>query len=254
MITLISPAKNLDFETQIETIVSSQPLFIKEASQLIKKIKKLSPADLEQLMKISPKLADLNYERNQNWQYPFPKGQSKQAGLAFNGEVYNGLNLSSFSQAEQDYAQNNLRILSGLYGLLKPFDQILPYRLEMGTKFAYTEDQKNLYKFWGNKITNELNQLSTNSSYLVNLASTEYFKSVNTKILKPEIITPVFKDFKNGQYKVIMMYAKNARGLMASYIQKNKITSLDGIKAFEGGGYIFNETLSQANELTFTRG
>lgn len=256
MLVLISPAKNLDFETKVETDELTSVKLISESQVIMKKLAKQKPADLEAMMKISPKLADLNFERNQSWEFPFDKKQSKQAAFAFNGEVYTGLAISTFSEQELKYAQDHLRILSGLYGLLRPLDEILPYRLEMGTKFSVSPKHKNLYSFWGGELTNEVNQLGKEqqTKTLVNLASTEYFKAIKPKELNLNLITPVFKDFKNDKYKVIMMYAKKARGLMASYILKNQITTEDELKAFDAEGYVFNDELSKGNDWVFTRG
>ncbi len=254
MLTIISPAKNLDFETETYN-VSTQPKFIEQSKTLIQTLQRLKSSDLEKLMKISPKIADLNFERNQEWVYPFPEGKSKAAGLAFNGEVYTGLSFNEFSEDESKYAQDHLRILSGLYGLLKPYDEILPYRLEMGTRLG-TENSKNLYEFWGTQLLEEINEVikSTNSNFLVNLASTEYSKAAKLKNIEVPVITPHFKDNKNSTFKVIMMYAKKARGQMAAFILKNKITTLEQIKSYNEGGYTFNEELSKDLDLVFTRG
>lgn len=256
MLVLISPAKNLDFTSKSTTQIQSSPELLADSNKIMSKLKKLKPTELESLMKISPKLADLNYERNQSWKTPFDPNQSKQAAFAFNGEVYNGLDISSFDDQELAYAQENLRILSGLYGLLRPLDEILPYRLEMGTRFATSDKHKNLYSFWGTTLTEKVNSLANerNADTLVNLASTEYFKAIKPKELKPNIITPVFKDMKNDKYKVIMMYAKKARGLMTSFILKNQITQLNDLKSFDTDGYCYNEELSKENEWVFTRG
>mgnify|MGYP006165525431 CR=1 FL=1 len=256
MLVLISPAKNLDFETKIESNPLTTSSLIDESHEIMRELAKLKPADLGKLMKISPKLADLNFERNQDWSFPFDKQKSKQAAFAFNGEVYNGLALSTFSEQELNYAQGNLRILSGLYGLLRPLDEILPYRLEMGTRFSVNEQHKNLYSFWGSSLTEKVNQLGVeqNATTLVNLASTEYFKAIKPKELALKLVTPVFKEFKNGNYKVIMMYAKKARGMMAAYILKNEITTEDKLKAFDAEGYLYNDELSNCNDWVFTRG
>jgi cytoplasmic iron level regulating protein YaaA (DUF328/UPF0246 family) len=255
MLVLISPAKNLDFTSEVSATLKTTANLLSHSEQLMKKLSKLKPIDLGLLMKISPKLADLNFERNQEWQLPFEERKAKQAAFAFNGEVYNGLDISSFTEQEMSYAQDHLRILSGLYGLVRPLDEIMPYRLEMGTKFALSEKDKNLYDFWGSRLTNEVNTLAVeqNVSTLVNLASTEYFKAIKPKELTSKIITPVFKDWKVDKYKVIMMYAKKARGLMASYILKNKIKKEDELKAFDLEGYQYNDQLSDGNDWVFTR-
>lgn len=205
-------------------------------------------------MSISDKLAGLNAARFAQWQPEFTLANSKQAVLAFNGDVYAGMEAQNFSESELDYAQTHLRILSGLYGLLKPLDLMQPYRLEMGTKLENPKG-KNLYEFWGNSITEKLNEqiAATDSSYLVNLASNEYFKSVKKKNLNAELITPSFKDWKNGQYKMISFYAKKARGMMVQYLVKNQVTDLAGLLQFDLAGYEYNEALSKPNEPCFTR-
>ncbi len=254
MIIIISPAKNLDFSREPSPPLS-QPLLIKQSEIIMEELSQLKPIKLEKLMKISSKIADLNFERNQNWSYPFKERESKAAALAFNGEVYSGLGFSTLTLVDQIYAQSHLFILSGLYGVLKPLDEIYPYRLEMGTKIGI-ENNKNLYEYWKKSINQiiakELTQQK--SKYLVNLASTEYSKAANLKDIEIPVITPAFKDNKNGTYKVIMMYAKKARGLMASYIIKNNITELEELKSFDSDGYVFNEHLSEGYNLTFTRG
>jgi cytoplasmic iron level regulating protein YaaA (DUF328/UPF0246 family) len=205
-------------------------------------------------MGISDKLGVLNYDRYQEWSTPFTEDNAKQAVLAFNGDVYTGLDANSFKADEFKFAQKHLRILSGLYGLLKPLDLMQPYRLEMGTKFA-NQRGKDLYQFWGETITEALNKQlkSVKSDVLVNLASNEYFKSVKPKLLNAEVITPVFKDWKGDKYKIISFYAKKARGLMAAYIIKNKLTDVEAIKGFDYEGYCFNEGMSSAKEWVFTR-
>ena len=205
-------------------------------------------------MGISPKLSQLNFERFVNWQLPFNMENAKQAILAFTGDVYTGIDASTLNETELQTAQTDLRILSGLYGVLKPLDLIQAYRLEMGKKLQ-TPKGKNLYEFWGDKITNEINKTlkEKEDKYLINLASNEYFKSVNKKEVKAEIITPVFKDLKNGQYKVISFFAKKARGLMTRFIIQNQITDPEYLKAFNSDGYVFNPHLSKNQELVFTR-
>ena len=254
MIIIISPAKNLDFSPEV-SLPLTKPHLIEQSKTIMSELSQLKPVDLEKLMKISPKIADLNFERNQNWSYPFEKFKSKAAALAFNGEVYSGLNFSNLSQEDQEYAQSHLFILSGLYGILKPLDEIYPYRLEMGTKLG-VQNNKNLYEFWNNSIHQIIDQQleQQKSRFLVNLASTEYSKAAKLKDIKLPVITPTFKDNKNGNYKVIMMYAKKARGLMTSYIIKNKITDLEELKSFDSDGYVYNENLSEGNNITFTRG
>tara|TARA_R110001583_G_scaffold25760_11_gene93161 strand:+ start:19677 stop:20447 length:771 start_codon:yes stop_codon:yes gene_type:complete len=254
MLILISPAKSLDFETKSTSLNYSEACFLKESNALIKKLRKFSTDEIADFMGISPKLAQLNFERFVNWQLPFNMENAKQAILAFTGDVYTGLDASTLNESELQTAQTDLRILSGLYGVLKPLDLIQAYRLEMGKKLQTTKS-KNLYEFWGDKITNEINKTlkEKEDKYLINLASSEYFKSVNKKKIKAEIITPIFKDLKNGQYKVISFFAKKARGLMTRFIIQNQITDPEYLKAFNSDGYVFNPHLSKNQELVFTR-
>ncbi len=254
MLTVISPAKTLDFESPLPTEEHSQPQFLKESRQLIKELRELSPDDISSLMKISPALGELNHQRFMNWKTPFTPANARAAALAFKGDVYVGLEADSFGKRDFQFAQKHLRILSGLYGLLKPLDLIQAYRLEMGTRFENSKG-KDLYSFWGDKITEAINAdlAAAKSNTLVNLASNEYFRSVKKKSLNAEIITPVFKDLKNGQYKIISFYAKKARGLMGAYIVKNRVKSIDALKAFDSEGYRYQPALSSASELVFTR-
>ena len=251
---VISPAKTLDFETASPVDTFTQPEHLKHSKALIKELKDLTPADLSQLMGISDQLAGLNVARFQEWKTPFTEKNAKQAIYAFKGDVYTGLDAESLSKREMNFAQKHLRILSGLYGLLKPYDLIQPYRLEMGTKFTNARG-KDLYEFWGSEITESLNSefKALKSDVLVNLASNEYFKSVKKKELAGEIITPVFKDYKNGQYKIISFFAKKARGMMSAYVIKNKITAVEDIKSFDFGGYSFSAKDSKEREWVFTR-
>lgn len=204
-------------------------------------------------MGISSELAALNVERYQNWSIEPAKGQAKQAILAFNGEVYRGLNTKELNEEDLEFAQKHLRILSGLYGVLKPLDLIQAHRLEMGTKLKHYSNN-NLYQFWGDKITRRIQKDIGDSNTLINLASTEYFKAIKPTKLKANIITPIFKDYSNGSYKVLMTYAKNARGVMANYIIKNKITEPELIKSFNENGYIFDHAESDKNNWVFLRG
>jgi cytoplasmic iron level regulating protein YaaA (DUF328/UPF0246 family) len=251
---IISPAKALDFDTPVKINDYSEYRFIKESKKIASVLKKYAPAQLADLMKISPKLADLNFNRYQYWHHPFEKEEGKQAIFAFNGEVYNGLKASSLSHNEVIIAQSQLRILSGLYGLLRPFDLIIPYRLEMGTKLS-VGSFKDLYQFWGNKLTDLLNNdiEENNNKALINLASNEYFKSIKSKNICVPIITPEFKDLKNGTYKVISIYAKKARGLMTRFIIANALTNPDDLKAFDCEGYYYNNQLSTEFKPVFTR-
>lgn len=254
MLMVISPAKTLDFETPAKTKVSTQPDFLDQSQLLIDQLRELSPSDISGLMSISDKLGNLNFDRFLNWHTPFDVDNAKQAVLAFKGDVYTGLDAESFNSKDFKFAQKHLRILSGLYGLLRPLDYIQPYRLEMGTKFA-NEGGDNLYQFWGEQITDAMNaQLKkANSEVLLNLASNEYFKSIQQKNINADIITPVFKDLKNGKYKIISFYAKKARGLMSAYVIKNQLTDVEDIKQFDTDGYRYNAAMSSAREWVFTR-
>lgn len=254
MLIVISPAKTLDFDSKAVTRVHTEPGFLDDSQALINELRAMSPPEVSRLMGISAKLGDLNFGRYLNWHTPFSPANAKQAALAFKGDVYAGLRAETFNSQDFKFAQKHLRILSGLYGVLRPLDLIQPYRLEMGTKLR-NEAGANLYKFWGDKITIALNkQLKKNKSdYLVNLASNEYFKAVKAKQLHADVLTPVFKDYKNGQYKLISFFAKKARGSMSAYIIKNKITAVDDIKAFDVDGYGFNKKLSSEKEFVFTR-
>lgn len=254
MLTLISPAKTLDFETPAVTDVHTQAEFLEHSAELIDQLKLQSPDDISALMKLSSKLSELNVQRFHDWCLPFDQSNAKAALLAFKGDVYTGLDGESFSADNFSYAQTHLGILSGLYGLLRPLDLIQPYRLEMGTKFSNSRGA-NLYTFWGSIITDAINQRLelSNSKILINLASNEYFKAVKTKQLNAELITPVFKDEKNGQYKIISFYAKKARGLMAAYIIKNKVKSVQQLCEFDVAGYRFVAAESDAQTLTFKR-
>lgn len=251
---VISPAKTLDFETPPVTKNHSQPAYLDQSQQLIDELKQLSQADVASLMKLSDKLAALNVARFGSWETPFTTENAKQAALAFKGDVYTGLDAETFSEDDFSFAQKHLRILSGLYGLLKPLDLIQPYRLEMGTKFSNGRG-KNLYDFWDMQLTEALNQefAAENDTVLINLASNEYFKAIKLKQLKAEVITPVFKDWKSGQYKMISFYAKKARGLMAAYIIQNRLSDPELLKNFDTEGYYFSEEQSKGNEWVFLR-
>ncbi|MDG2194547.1 MAG: peroxide stress protein YaaA [Polaribacter sp.] len=249
---IISPAKSLDFETPVETSLYSQPQFLEQSVKLNKKLKTLSRKKLSEFMGISPALADLNYERNQSWKLPFTTNNAKQAIYAFTGEVFRGVDVHTLAADKLPLLQDRLRILSGLYGLLKPLDLIQAYRLEMGKKLKVGRTE-NLYKFWGDQLTNALNNELEEGELFVNLASSEYFKAVRQKGLKVPMITPVFKDFKNGQYKTIMTFAKKARGLMVRYIIDNDVETIEGLKGFDVDRYRFSEKMSTETALVFTR-
>jgi len=249
---LISPAKSLDFETEAPFDAYSEPIFLDEAEQLSKVLKKKSARSLSKLMSISDALGKLNYERNQNWHLPFTEDNAKQAVYAFTGEVYRGLDATTLPAHVLDDLQDKLRILSGQYGLLKPFDLIQPYRLEMGTKLKVGR-KENLYQFWGSSITDALNDEMEEGELLINLASNEYFKAVKAKQLKGKVITPVFKDMKNGKLMTIAIFAKNARGLMVRYIIEKGCETVDDLKGFDLNGYGFDSNLSSETQLVFTR-
>lgn len=253
MLTVISPAKTLDFETLATTEKYSQPVFLKQSQQLIDSLKKLSVQDVASLMSISDKLAGLNVARYQEWQTPFTPDNAKQAVLAFKGDVYTGLDADTLDQKELDFAQDHLRILSGLYGVLKPLDLMQAYRLEMGTKFA-VKNAKDLYGFWGSQIREALAaDPAFKDKKLINLASNEYFKAVDAKQLDATIITPVFKDWKNGQYKMISFYAKKARGLMSRFIIDKKINKPEALKDFDYDGYRYSDDMTKGNDWVFIR-
>ena len=254
MLIILSPAKKINFDKQTVTKKSSQISLSAYSKELIGLLRDYSPAELSELMNISIKLSELNFERYLRWNLPFNSNDTKQAILAFNGHAYSGLKADNFNENDFEFSQKHLRILSGLYGVLKPLDLILPYRLEMGTKLE-SPSGKNLYHFWANTITDEINKaiLNSGSNILINLASDEYYKAIKINTLNTEVIKPVFKENKNGNYKVISVYAKKARGLMTRFIIKNKLTNSEDIKAFNSEGYNFNSSLSNKNTFVFTR-
>lgn len=254
MLMVISPAKTLDYETPATTNRHSQPQFMEQAAQLIEVMREFSPQQLSELMKISDKLAGLNVARFAEWQPECTTDNAKQALLAFKGDVYTGLDADSLNEEQLDYANTHLRMLSGLYGLLRPLDLMQPYRLEMGTKLA-NPGGKNLYEFWDQLLTESLNQYMDEQgmSTLLNLASNEYFKAVKPKLLKAQLINVDFKDQKNGQYKIISFYAKKARGLMARYVIEKRINSLEGLQAFDVDGYYYSAEQSKPDHLVFLR-
>ena len=253
MLMIISPAKTLDYESPLATETYTQPDYLDDACELIDQLKDLEPHQVSNLMSISDKLGQLNAERFRDWHTPFTPDNARQAILAFKGDVYTGLDAESFNEDDFAFAQKHLRMLSGLYGLLKPLDLMQPYRLEMGTKFENRRG-KDLYAFWGSKLTDALNrQLAEDDQVLVNLASNEYFKSVQAKKLDGRLVTPQFKDWKNGKYKIISFYAKKARGLMCRYAIQNRITQADDLKGFNLEGYYFSEEQSDNNNWVFLR-
>lgn len=254
MLTVISPAKTLDFDTPPHTRKATQPQFLERAATLVEDARALAPEDIRELMSVSEKIAELNHARFMNWSTPFTKDNAKQAVLAFRGDVYTGLDADSLDSTQLAFAQKHLRILSGLYGLLRPLDLMQPYRLEMGLKFA-NNGGKNLYEFWGEDITRLLNRelARSGSPVLVNLASNEYFRAVKPGQLEADIVTPVFKDLKNDRYKVISFFAKKARGQMARYIIERELNNVAELKKFRVDGYRYNAQESSARELVFTR-
>ena len=254
MLIVISPAKSLDFDSPAQTAKFTVPEMLDESEKLVARLKKLSPKKLSDLMSISATLGQLNYERYQTWHRPFTPENAKQAVLAFNGDVYQGLDASTLSEAQLMQLQSKLRILSGLYGVLKPLDLMQPYRLEMGTKLKY-QRSADLYAFWKSKITPKLKEAlaESGSKVLINLASNEYYKSIDTKKLGAEIVTPEFKDFKNGEYKMISFFAKKARGLMTRFILENNIEKVEDLQAFDSEAYTFNPRLSNPGKPVFTR-
>lgn len=249
---IISPAKSLDFETKLPIKKYTQPAFLNRAEVINAVLKEKSPTELSSLMDISGKLADLNWQRNQEWNMPFTPKNARPAIYAFNGDVYTGLDAYTIPAAKINKLQESLRILSGFYGLLKPLDLIQPYRLEMGTKIAIG-DSKHLYAYWQDTITKTLNNELNDNELLINLASKEYFDAINAKVLKVPVITPEFKDYKDGNLRMVSFFAKKARGMMVRYITDKNIKTLKGLKGFNYDGYSFDATLSKENTLVFTR-
>ena len=254
MLIVISPAKNLDLDTPVPALKTSQPKLLEHAQTLTDQLQQMAPHQVSELMHISDKLGQLNFERFQQWRTPFTKKNARPALLTFAGDVYQGLDAQTFSEDDFTFAQQHLRILSGLYGVLRPLDLMQAYRLEMGTRLSNARG-KDLYAFWGDLITQQLNAQikKSHAQALVNLASNEYFKAVNTQMLSVPLIEPVFKDWKNGQYKIISFFAKKARGLMSAYIIKNKLTEVEELKLFDYGGYTYNEAMSSGKKWVFTR-
>ncbi len=254
MLIVVSPAKTLDFETPAHTRLHSQPLFLDQSQQLVKQLREFSPQDIAALMKLSDKLASLNAARYEQWSRPFDTDNAKQALLAFRGDVYTGIDADSLDDEGLEFAQQHLRILSGLYGVLKPLDLIQPYRLEMGTRLANPQG-KDLYAFWGDRLTEHLNGefSQQQDQVLINLASNEYFRAVRPRQLKAKVITPIFKDYKGGKYKIISFWAKKARGLMTRYIIDNRISSPQQLKEFDVDGYYFVPASSTEQDWVFQR-
>lgn len=249
---VISPAKSLNFESELPKDKHTEPRFLKQSERLNKLLKKKSAKSLSKLMSISDALGQLNYERNQSWELPFTTDNARPAVYAFSGDVYRGLDAYTIPEEKLDVMQDTVRILSGLYGLLKPTDLIQPYRLEMGTRMPVGV-KKNLYEFWKKDITKALNEELEDDELFLNLASNEYFKAIDTKALKVPVITASFKDFKNGEYKTIMTFAKLARGYMTRYIIDTNAKTIDDLKGFDYEGYGFSEDMSTENDLVFIR-
>jgi len=252
MLVLLSPAKTLDYDSALPTERFTQPEFVSQAQPLIDRLRTFAPQDISDLMKLSDTLSALNVARYQSWDVHHDTRNARQALLAFKGDVYTGLDAGTLSEADLDFAQQHVRILSGLYGLLKPLDLMQPYRLEMGTRLE-NDKGKTLYAYWGSTITDRINQELGDQQAVINLASNEYFKSVQPKGLSGRLITPVFKDQKAGQYKIISFWAKKARGLMARYIIDQRINDPEQLKAFDYQGYAFNPGMSQGDTWVFTR-
>jgi len=256
MIIVLSPAKSLDYETPPHVAKHTIPDFVDDAAQLIDQLRGYSPQHIASLMDISDALAHLNFQRYADWSHAFSLNNAKQAVLAFNGDVYEGFDAKTLSAADLDYAQRHVRVLSGLYGVLRPLDLLQPYRLEMGTRLPNPRG-KDLYAFWGERITEALNaQLRRNKGgarVIVNCASTEYFKSVRPKRLEGPVVTPVFEDWKGGRYKIISFYAKRARGLMARYVVEQRIDSPEQLKDFAVDGYAFDAAASNDSTFVFRR-
>ncbi|NND53124.1 MAG: peroxide stress protein YaaA [Flavobacteriaceae bacterium] len=249
---VISPAKSLDFERQLPTSASTEACFLKEAERLNRLIKKKSARSLSRLMNISPALGELNYERNQKWQLPFTKDNARPAVYAFNGDVYRGLDAYNISEEKIEKLNDTVRIISGLYGLLKPLDLIQPYRLEMGTRFPVGKN-KNLYAFWKKKVTQALNDELEDDELFLNIASNEYFKAIDTKALKVPVYYINFKEFRDGKYMTVGFLAKLARGYMTRYLIDTDAETLEDVKGFNYEGYGFSEELSSEYNLVFTR-
>ena len=254
MLTVLSPAKKLSKDCFVKTDQFQNPQFLDESKALVGKMKNMTPPDLMSLMTISENLAELNWERMQNWDERFNPENSREAIFSFKGDTYSGLDADSLSNQDLNFAQENIRILSGLYGILRPLDLMKPYRLEMGTSFA-NKKGKNLYEYWDDSLARSIKKdlKSHDETVVINCASLEYFKAIDRSSLDADVVTPQFKDMKNGQYKMISFYAKKARGMMARFIIQNRIESVNDILSFDLGGYSYNPSLSLPNQPVFTR-
>ena len=255
MIILMNSSKTLDFQQKARISKPTNPELIKDAAILVQELRRLSEPDFAKLMKVSEKLAKLNIERYANWQNRLKPSHAKPALLAFKGDIYSGMDVENYKVKDFEFAQEHMRILSGLYGILRPLDLIQPYRLEMATKLV-TAKGKNMYQFWGNKINESVRVLlkREKSGVLVNLCSAEYFKAIKSDLLDTTVITPVFKEFKDGSYRFVTIYAKKARGLMCNYIIRNHLKRIEDLKLFNVAGYRFNKKISSDDEWIFTRG
>ncbi|MEX0965345.1 MAG: peroxide stress protein YaaA [Pseudohongiellaceae bacterium] len=254
MLIVVSPAKSLDFTSKARTRKFTEPQYLEESAELVDKLQQLSPDDFSELMHISPALAELNHERYANWHTPFDLNNAKQALFAFKGDVYIGLEAERFSSADLNFAQKHLRILSGLYGLLRPLDLMQAYRLEMGSRLKNSRGN-NLYEFWDGKLTENLNELleQEKKPVLLNLASKEYFSAIKPSTLNAQIISPVFKDYSNGKYKILSFFAKKARGAMAAYVIQNRIKNPNKLKEFDVDGYRYCDEESTRSQPVFLR-
>ena len=254
MLIIISPAKRLDFGAKNDALKHTVPEFLDKSTRLVEELRKFSPEDLQDLMDVNPDIARLNFERYLQWETPFNADNALQALLAFRGDVYRSMDPLTFTRKDMEFAQDHLRILSGLYGILRPLDLIRPYRLEMGSKFRLPE-KKDLYEFWSATITSSVNRdlIKQKEKVLVNLASREYFKAVDTGKLEGEIVTPVFKQYQNGKYRVAGIRAKLARGMMTRYVIQNRVERAEDIKLFNEEGYSYDDNLSSPEEWVFTR-
>lgn len=254
MLVLLSPAKTLDFETPPTVEANSKARFLEDSQELIDQLQHLKSAEVGKLMSVSEKISELNVQRFNSWKTPFTPNNAKPAAMAFRGDVYQGLDADTLSSDDFEFAQSSVRILSGLYGILRPLDLIQPYRLEMGTRFA-NKRGSNLYKFWGDRLTQSLNQEITADKHtaVINLASNEYFKAVKAPQLQAPLITPAFRDWKNGEYKMISFFAKKARGMMTRYVVDQRLESPEALKQFDTGGYAYCEAESTADTWVFLR-
>ncbi|MHA1598679.1 MAG: peroxide stress protein YaaA [Alphaproteobacteria bacterium] len=254
MLAIVSPAKKLDFSDLTRPIDATQPEFLEQSGELIKAARKLSRSDLQRLMQLSDKLTELNFQRFKDFKTPFTKANAKPAALTFSGDTYVGLDAPSLSDDDLAYAQDHLRILSGLYGMLRPLDLMQPYRLEMGRRLN-TAHASDLYEFWGDDLSDAIDEIVVGhpDPVVVNLASNEYFKAVRPRHMKSRVITPVFKEVKDGEARVLGLFAKRARGMMARYMIQNRIDRPDDLKKFTGGGYGYQDHVSDADTWVFTR-